>query len=938
VTDRVAYDAFVSYSRQDVKLAAAIEQRLEQFPIPKATRDQIGRRRLNVFRDLSDMTGNRLDDSIRRHLADSRKLVVLCSPAARASKYVEMEIDQFVEQHGAEHIVPVLVGGRPNRETAEDATWAFPAALERALDGDPLGADLRPDVERSEAADPAAEWNRLVADVVGLPQLELTGRLQKERVRRLRIGLAVAGAVIVALAGLAVWAIVERRNATEQRDRAQLQADLATSRQLAAAAEDVPAAEADLALALAATAWQLQPTTQAADALFEVLGRNPRLVRYLHGTTGGGTSLVAVAPDEVHAIGAGGDGQLVEWDLRDGSARQLSVEGETPESIAYSPSGATLVVAWSDLATSVVQVWDAAAGTLLAERSVDDADVLAVALLDDETVIVAGGEDVSSNDDPGLLARWHWATDTFVELEAPETIDDVVTVPSGLVISRGGFPDNDEIVLVDATTGAPISDALHLDGISVNDLDVDVDGDLVVASAEERVVLVDAATGGLVNGIDVAPGAFGARFVGDGAQVAVYQSELFSGTPQAQTIRVYSVPSLEATGPTMTFPATVTGLAAPHRSETVLSARDGGGVAMFDVSANRRQLTRRYNDHIANVVLTPIDTAFTPDGAVIVSVGVKSAVARDINTGRVIWEAPVYGDEQRTSTVAVSPDGAVVAVGGGFLVGADGGDVVLLDTSTGREFARHDVPDAQAHALAFSADGNTVGIAVGDFLSLGHVQLLDVASGRSTVVDEAQATSIAFADDRFVWSRQTTLAPSSTDVLSISAEEATAGQPPVITTVDERFGHLVPTGRPSEFAVSHDNQVGILDLSGSAPALDWLGNHRGTVQSLTVDSSGTTLVSTDFSGDLIAWDLERRAAMTGSIALGTANGLQARFSPAPGSSAAVLVSAAGISITDIAPHEWVNDACTIANRELTEDEWNRFVGAERPRETACQPR
>jgi hypothetical protein len=172
-------------------------------------------------------------------------------------------------------------------------------------------------------------------------------------------------------------------------------------------------------------------------------------------------------------------------------------------------------------------------------------------------------------------------------------------------------------------------------------------------------------------------------------------------------------------------------------------------------------------------------------------------------------------------------------------------------------------------------------------------------------------------------------------VLSISAEEATAGQPPVITTVDERFGHLVPTGRPSEFAVSHDNQVGILDLSGSAPALDWLGIHRGTVQSLTVDSSGTTLVSTDFSGDLIAWDLERRAAMTGSIALGTANGLQARFSPAPGSSAAVLVSAAGISITDIAPHEWVNDACTIANRELTEDEWNRFVGAERPRETAC---
>ena len=111
--DGFVYDAFISYSRKNSDAADKIERDLQKFPLTRELRKRLGRRHLNIFRDVNDLTGNRLTPALEQNLQQSRTLVVLCSPAARASTYVGMEIARFAELRDADKIVPVLVAGVP---------------------------------------------------------------------------------------------------------------------------------------------------------------------------------------------------------------------------------------------------------------------------------------------------------------------------------------------------------------------------------------------------------------------------------------------------------------------------------------------------------------------------------------------------------------------------------------------------------------------------------------------------------------------------------------------------------------------------------------------------------------------------------------------------------------------------------------------------------
>ncbi len=144
MSDGFVYDAFISYSRKNFDAAAKIEQDLQRFPLTRELRKRLGRRHLNVFRDVNDLTGNRLTPALEQNLERSRTLVVLCSPAARASSYVGLEIVRFAQLREANTIVPVLVAGVPNNERDSDpAEWAFPDALADALGDAPLAPDMR---------------------------------------------------------------------------------------------------------------------------------------------------------------------------------------------------------------------------------------------------------------------------------------------------------------------------------------------------------------------------------------------------------------------------------------------------------------------------------------------------------------------------------------------------------------------------------------------------------------------------------------------------------------------------------------------------------------------------------------------------------------------------------------------------------------------------
>jgi hypothetical protein len=132
VQERIARhsDAFISYSRRDKPFAARLERALEKYRPPRDL--PVPQRYLEVYRDEEDFSGGEYATVLLEHLSTSAKLIVICSPNARVSRYVDEEIRKFVELRGSSaDIIPVLIAGLPNNEAVagQEAEAAFPQAL-----------------------------------------------------------------------------------------------------------------------------------------------------------------------------------------------------------------------------------------------------------------------------------------------------------------------------------------------------------------------------------------------------------------------------------------------------------------------------------------------------------------------------------------------------------------------------------------------------------------------------------------------------------------------------------------------------------------------------------------------------------------------------------------------------------------------------------------
>ncbi|MHC4501247.1 MAG: toll/interleukin-1 receptor domain-containing protein, partial [Planctomycetota bacterium] len=128
------YDAFISYSSEDKAFAERLEKVLENYRPPKDL--NLPQRNLNVFRYETDMTGTEYYQSIQEHLSNSAKVIAVCSPGARKSRYVNEEIQYFAESNDPKNIIPIIVAGIANNEAADDQEEekAFPEALCQVLE------------------------------------------------------------------------------------------------------------------------------------------------------------------------------------------------------------------------------------------------------------------------------------------------------------------------------------------------------------------------------------------------------------------------------------------------------------------------------------------------------------------------------------------------------------------------------------------------------------------------------------------------------------------------------------------------------------------------------------------------------------------------------------------------------------------------------------
>lgn len=191
------YFAFLSYSHVDAAAAAALARFVETFRVPVRLggeeQKDLPKRMFPIFRDRDELSASSdLGAVIRNALSDSRVLIVLCSPEAAQSNWVNEEIRTFRRLGDPDRIYAIVLRGEPHE--------AFPKALTET-GVEPLAIDFRPHVDN-----PRDARLRLAAALLGVNFDALKQRdLRRRRVQKMQLA-AVAVAFLVAIGfGVRQW-------------------------------------------------------------------------------------------------------------------------------------------------------------------------------------------------------------------------------------------------------------------------------------------------------------------------------------------------------------------------------------------------------------------------------------------------------------------------------------------------------------------------------------------------------------------------------------------------------------------------------------------------------------------------------------------------------------------------------------------------------------
>ncbi len=140
--EKYTYYAFISYKHEDEKWARWIQNKLETYKLPTVLQKEIRdlpNRITPIFRDKTDITSGPLKKTLSKELQSSRFLIVICSPNAAKSIYVDYEVEQFIRMGRQDRIIPLIIDGAVRTQNPEQECFV-PSLL--AMEETILGVDL----------------------------------------------------------------------------------------------------------------------------------------------------------------------------------------------------------------------------------------------------------------------------------------------------------------------------------------------------------------------------------------------------------------------------------------------------------------------------------------------------------------------------------------------------------------------------------------------------------------------------------------------------------------------------------------------------------------------------------------------------------------------------------------------------------------------------
>jgi WD40 repeat protein len=895
---RVAYDAFISYSRAaDGRLAPALQSGLQRLAKP-----WYRVRALRVFRDETGLSTNPdLWSSIVLALDDAEWFVLLASPESATSTWVDKEIAHWLGHKPVGRILPALTAGEWvwDADAGRLVGEAVPERLAAAIVEEPRHLDLRwaqaeTDLDlrnsgfRSAVADLAAPMHGVAKD-----ELEGEDIRQHRRARRVALGAVIA---LVVLTGIAVLFGIF---AVRERNRAQRQATVETSQRLAAQAQNLVLSRLDLALLLAVEARKLDDSVATRGAIEAVLSQSAGIEGFVPSgvyTTG------AVRPDGGLFALARPDGTVTLQALPSGKVvDEFAARTKGVSAVALSADGRTLVMGYQD---GAVALRDLTTGRVRVIASAGRGEASWLRL-----DFSPNGRRLAGSNSRGDIADW----DLTMSATSPTWLRQ--RVPA-LVIALAWSSDSRTLAATDSTGTISIwntSTRQLLRQIPTQNracaLGLTFWPDshtLAAGTADGRIALFDVATGRQAGPPLGASGSCVSWFAvsPDGATLAVANA--------TGTVTQWDTATRTQRGPPVSVGAgTLLGVLAAHDR---LVTGDGHTLAIWRLGPDGPTLGRV----IARLSNSSGAVYLSHDGSVafIGALNADHSDIFDIRRGQVLAS---YHKTQPISYAAWSPDGNAIAIA------FNDGNVRLVSPTTGATLATFPGHHGPALVTAFSPDGRALAAGGAD----GTALVWDVATHRllgSPIELGGTVYGVAFSPN------DKTLAAASEDGTITAYDLATRRRLYTYTT-SQGLLRVAFSPDGNTLAVASPNGTLLIDARTGRPQGEPLAGHSSVVTDVAFSSNGNTLATASLDGTVILYDVASRQPIGDPLNAGYGAAGILSYTP-DGHTLASGYGEGQIVLWNINPDAWQLRACNLAGRNLTRDEWRQYLGT-RPYQKTC---
>jgi WD40 repeat protein/transcriptional regulator with XRE-family HTH domain len=673
--------------------------------------------------------------------------------------------------------------------------------------------------------------------------------------------------------------------------------NLATSRELSAAAVNNLEVDPERSVLLALQALETADILEARNALHQSVPEMHLLKNIF--VSSGGVPGVAYSPDGRLIATMSLRQEVKLWDANSGELLRTLVGADEPGGyVAIGPDGTVVAGSY----TTQVVLWDIPSGEILTTLSGGSHEGVAGYNVGVGQVSFSpDGKYLATANMDGVSTVWEIDTSSKVlslmpvEALPPKAID---YSPDGKLLANGG--DEGIVHVWDAKQGTELF-SRELGGI-IHALSFSPDGKFLAAASEDGGIKVwDAGTGEVVSSPPRQSGMYSISFLADGR---------YATAGQDGTARVWDPltgqQALLLAGPNSTV-ISVDG--SPDGKRIITGAYDGN-LRIWDAAPGKELMTIPAHGGIV------WEVAYSPDGKRIASASVDGTVkVWDASSGALLLS--ISGGENVADgliSVAFSPDGELLAAGN------LAGRITIWDSQSGEIVTSLSGHKSMAVDLAFSPDGKRLASASWEGtakiwdLTDQDVVTISVNSSATTM------TSIAFSPDgKTVFT--------GADEKFVRQWDALTGQEIRTYSSDgiEIYGVAIsPDG--NLLAASHqDGNIQLWDVK-TGEKLHLLTGHAGLGLRVTFSNDSTRLASVSFDRLAKVWDAKTGQELA-SLYGNTGNVFGASFSP-DGKRLATAGADGTIRTYTLQLDELVNLARSRVRRSLTDEECRTFFHVE----------